>query len=560
MAYAPETTAPADQVDHIIGERIGTLNSGGQCDEQIGLDSQSKKSGLAACALGSVSGFFDSGETDEIAESYEDGHEEEPEITVPKPASDKKTSYKNEFAELAALEREVLGAAAGQSKNFDDIYWDGKSFFMKTKEGYWRPEGAAMVTSELKVRGFAESKPQGAAFSPMDKAKVTIRKERSVDGAAPRLYHKGDTYLENGQVYLNTARVTLYPAAETAGGWGEYFPRYAAVLDNVFSDLGERAVFLAWFKRFYESAEAGDLALGQVMALVGPVHCFKSFIIEKLIAAAMGGSSDASDMASGENSSFTSDVFHTPLAVIDDSRGATSEAMRSKYTATIKKLAATGRQPFHEKFQSKVMVQWKGRVVLGLNDDPNSMRVIPDLDKSNEDKIIAILMKQWPGQLPPEAFNTIVEDELGHFLAWIKAWDIPSILLDTSNRYGIKSYISPIVRGEAMANSNDGRIRNLLEDWWTLLGSHEQRVPWVGTAQNLMRQFEDNYKGQSIKDITTRTLGLALTRLSAIKDSGVHIAQAPTAGRRNVAKKFSIFLPETEQNPPVVTHVRTDKS
>lgn len=68
------------------------------------------------------------------------------------------------------------------------------------------------------------------------------------------------------------------PAARAAGKWGEYFQLIASVYDNVFASNFYRDVFFAWSKRFYESAEKGDPTPGQALALVGPIHCYKSSI------------------------------------------------------------------------------------------------------------------------------------------------------------------------------------------------------------------------------------------------------------------------------------------
>lgn len=68
----------------------------------------------------------------------------------------------------------------------------------------------------------------------------------------------------------------------------------------VFAKPIYRDLFLAWFKRFYESAEAGELAPGQALALVGPIHCYKSWTIHKILKPTMGGFADFSAMAAGE--------------------------------------------------------------------------------------------------------------------------------------------------------------------------------------------------------------------------------------------------------------------
>ena len=236
----------------------------------------------------------------------------------------------------------------------------------------------------LKVRGFSDRIAKGQSASPLDRAKHTILKHRRVDGAAPFLYHPHDIFVRSGRKFLNTSTISLLPAAPVSGAWGENFPLIASVYDNVFAKPIYRDLFLAWFKRFYESAEEGELAPGQALALVGPIHCYKSWTIHKVLKPAMGGFADFSAMAAGEAGGFTSDVFESPIAVIDDARGASSEEKRNQYAAQIKKLVANPVHSYHKKFETPTEVSWAGRVVLALNDDPFSIRLMPNLEISND--------------------------------------------------------------------------------------------------------------------------------------------------------------------------------
>jgi hypothetical protein len=452
-------------------------------------------------------------------------------------------------AGLAALKNAVSAAvnnAATNTAHFDDLYWDGRNFYMRNPNGHWSVESVAMVTAELKCRGFSDKAPKGASFSPMDRAKVTIRKDRKVDGAAPRLYCKSETYIDSGEVILNTARIKLLPAASTAGEWGEFFPKYAAILDNVFVKPIYKTTFLAWFKRFYESAEAGSPALGQSLALVGPVQCFKSFIIEKLLTPAMGGSADLSDMAAGETS-FNSEVYHAPLAVIDDSKGTSSESVRARYSAVIKKLAATGKQRFHEKYGVAKNVEWKGRVVLGLNDDPRSIKLLPDFDQSNEDKMIALQLHQWPDHPEPSVYLNIVDEELPHLLAWLKAWAIPADVADPMSRYGIKSIISDQVRESAFQASPESGLLELIQAWWAKLTPTERRKPWEGSSLQLRDALSDSMQSSSkdaLRGLEGNKLGYKLKDLCARPDTGITLL--PRTSKKKDSNRYRIWLPDID--------------
>jgi hypothetical protein len=337
-----------------------------------------------------------------------------------------------------------------------------------------------MVTSVLKVRGFTSKTGKGEAASPLDRAMNTILQKRRVDGAAPFLYHKGDIWESGGRKFLNTSSVRLLPAAPTSDAWGVKFPLIAQVYDNVFAQDRYRDIFLAWFKRFYESAEKGKIALGQALALVGPVHCYKSWTVHKIIKPSMGGFADLGNMANGSAGGFTADVFQSPIAVIDDDKGTSSEEKRRRYSATIKQLVAHGTHMYHKKFETPTEVEWRGRVILAINDDPISIRLLPDLNQSNEDKTIALTMKTWHDHPAPEVFDGLEDTELPHFLAWLKDWAPPEAILEPRSRYGVRSIIADEVREASFASSAVGSCMTRLQ------APHRIAVP--GDTQALASQ------------------------------------------------------------------------
>ena len=435
---------------------------------------------------------------------------------------------------------------ANKSGQFEDIYYDGKTFFMKAADGIWRYEMVAMLSSELKCRGFSDRAPKGAAMSPMDRAKAFIREHRRVDGAGPSLYNKSELWFEGGKKYLNTAKnIRVVEAAPTSGAWGEGFPRYAAIFDNVFVSDGYKDIFLAWFKRFYESAERGKLSMGQAMILVGPVHCFKTFLIEKLLKPAMGGYADLSSIVSGEGNGFNADLFQSPLAIIDDSRAAESEVQLNRYASAIKKLVAHGTHKYHEKYLTPIMVEWRGRVVIAANDDPVSIKAVPALNISNEDKIIALAMRTFEDGPTVEELKD-VESELPALLAWIKAWDIPAKYIDAPNRYYIRSYIAPEVREKIEAASPAAVLRDTLISWWARRGTTE---PWEGTAVELHQSFADTFDNSGItREWTARSIGRRLSELENQGDPNVKLI-AKRSGKAKV-HKYRLTCPNLTPDGP----------
>jgi hypothetical protein len=461
--------------------------------------------------------------------------------------SDAEVSDANSPEETTASETDSSNSSAKANKSgrFDDIYYDGKTFFMQAADGIWRYEMVAMLSSELKCRGFSERAPKGASMSPMDKAKAFIRENRRVDGAGPSLYNPNELWFEGGKKYLNTAKnVRITKAAPTADAWGVGFPRYAAILDNVFAHPDYKDIFLFWFKRFYESAEQGKLCMGQAMILVGPVHCFKTFLIERLLAPAMGGYADLSSVVSGEGNGFNADLFQSPLAIIDDSRAAESESALQRYASYVKKLVAHGKHKYHEKYLTPIMVEWRGRVVIAANDDPVSIKAVPALDISNEDKIIALALKTYEEGPTVEELKD-VETELPALLAWLKAWDVPAKYIDAANRYVVRSYIAEEVREKIDASGRHAELRDTLNTWWSRRGTDE---PWEGTTVDLHQSFNDTFDNNSLtREWPVRLLSARLMQLSTRGDSNVTLLNR-RYGRQKVYRwKLTRPTPEAEE-------------
>jgi len=440
---------------------------------------------------------------------------------------------------------------ANKGGRFDDIYYDGKAFFMRSAEGIWCYEMTSVLTSTLKTRGCSDRVPKGGAFSQLDMAKDELRRERRVHGAGPKLYSPHEIWYEGGKKFLNTATVKVVPAAPVAGAWGEHFPRYASVLDNVFCAEGYRDIFLAWFKRFYESAEEGDLKLGQALIMCGPVHCFKTFLIEKLLAPAMGGYADLSSIVSGEGNGFNSELFHSPLAVIDDSKAAESEAQLNRYASAVKKLAAHGRHKYHEKFVTPILVEWKGRVVIAANDDVVSIKAVPTLDVSNEDKLIVLAMKSWDEQLGPEQFANVEKDELPHLLAWLKEWEVPRLLIDPTSRYGIRSVIAEEIRAKVEASSRKAELRDTLNAWRRRMPEEERAEAWEGTTVDLHQSFHTIFDNTSLTNQwPVRVLGRRLGDLATTPDSGVSVVSKRYGKDKVTLWRIEPPLPETPDEDP----------
>jgi len=129
---------------------------------------------------------------------------------------------------------------------------------------------------------------------------------------------------------------------------------------------------------------------------------------------------------------------------VDDSSSANSVESHRRFSQMIKKGVANTRHQYHRKFHDAQTVDWMGRIIDTLNDDPESIQAIPHTDGSILDKISLYKFKdhgiEFPGHVELDA---ILNQELPHFAAWLLSWTPPEFTRG-SERYGVKSYHHPI--------------------------------------------------------------------------------------------------------------------
>ena len=281
------------------------------------------------------------------------------------------------------------------------------------------------------------------------------------------------------------------------------------------------------------------------MILVGPVHCYKTFLIERLLAPAMGGYADLSSVVSGEGNGFNADLFQSPLAIIDDSRAAESESALQRYASYVKKLVAHGKHKYHEKYLTPIMVEWRGRVVIAANDDPVSIKAVPALDMSNEDKIIALALRTYDEGPVVEELKD-VETELPALLAWIKAWEVPEKYIDAANRYVVRGVIAEEVREKIDASGKHAELRDTLNAWWDRRPGEDT---WEGTTVELHQSFNDTFDNNSlIREWPVRLLSARLQQLISRGDKDIELINR-RYGRQKVYR-WRLTRPKPEPEAP----------
>ncbi|MDF7827003.1 hypothetical protein P4B35_23465 [Pontiellaceae bacterium B12227] len=269
--------------------------------------------------------------------------------------------------------------------------------------------------------------------------------------------------------------------------------------------------FYAWLKRWYESALEGRMRPGQASFFAGVPNTGKTLLSNVIFSRIFGGHIDASSFLSGEDG-FNSHLFTSAVWAVDDVVPLTDNKSHLKFSALIKKMAANRTFSVREKYRVDKLIEWNGRVVVTCNTDPESIRILPDVDLSNRDKINLFRIAEHDTFTFPRDVESIIAAELPFFLRWLLDWQPPDKVLGDS-RYGVKTYCEDSLFEAARHSSS---AYSFLE---VLLKFFEGQVEefWVGSATDLLTAMNNDQDGLAciVSKYTTRQVGRELSKLSS---------------------------------------------
>jgi hypothetical protein len=227
-----------------------------------------------------------------------------------------------------------------------------------------------------------------------------------------------------------------------------------------------------------------------------------------VIAPSVGGYADGSDYLSGQTK-FNKEMGRVACWVIDDTTSASNRHEQMRLTEMLKRSTANPRMDLMPKYGDAISIPWAGRAILSLNDDPNSMSVIPNLDSSNRDKIIAFRISATPFDFPDrKTLEATIKKELPYYLAFLKGFKVPDEIQE-DDRFGVKSFIDPTLSDAAYDSSTRARAAEILDMFsQELRATDPNRTEWRGTFYKLsqdVKTFVGSIEGSSAdlrRDVT----------------------------------------------------------
>ncbi|MDF7825132.1 hypothetical protein P4B35_14000 [Pontiellaceae bacterium B12227] len=414
-----------------------------------------------------------------------------------------------------------------------EVYFDGREYWQKLPNGEWQATNKSDMAQDLKVeRGLSAATPRGSTASPVDQAMTRIRKQQSIACAAPLIHRPKGLVQIDGRLVLNISIVEMFqPAGKADVDPVRDFPWLHNYFSGYFDPPEQLDYFYAWLKRWYESALEGRMLPGQAAFFAGVPNTGKTLLSNVILSRIFGGHIDASSFLSGEDG-FNSHLFTSAVWAVDDVVPLTDNKSHLKFSALVKKMAANRTFSVREKYRVDKLIEWNGRVVVTCNTDPESIRILPDVDLSNRDKINLFRIAERDTFVFPRDVESIIAAELPFFLRWLLGWQPPDKVLGDT-RYGVKTYCDDSLFEAARHSSS---AYSFLE---VLLKFFEGQVEdtWEGSATDLLTAMlidDDGLAGIASK-YTTAKVGRELSKLAS---QGYAVKQ----GRRHTTRVWIINM------------------
>jgi len=428
----------------------------------------------------------------------------------------------------------------------DEYWFNGRAFFkLLYNSAVTIPKEQLIL--ELRQTGFSMKPKKGQALTEVEAAILTISNHNRIDEIAPVIFSSNRVVSYNSQRILNNAN--LIPVEPAEDGDPANWPFIHDWLGQLFKNstpVNTLNYFYAWMKRFYEAVLNQKMSQGQALILVGATSKGKSLLSNRVVAGLVGGYADASDYLSGQTK-FNKDLGRVAAWVIDDTTSAASFQDQRKATELIKRAVANPRVEYQAKYADSLSVPWAGRVVISLNMDANSLSVIPALDSSNRDKLMALRVRDearssFPSNITVE---TTIRQELPYFGKWLLDWTPPQEIM-VGGRFGVVSFIDESVASAAYDNSSRSSIAELVEFFCKRCREQNDTIPkWQGTLtefQVLLHEFNNGRSVGMSHNLEFVRRGMA--SLEEARKNNTHVRPVHSQGKGG-GKMWTIDLAKT---------------
>jgi VirE N-terminal domain/Family of unknown function (DUF5906) len=410
-------------------------------------------------------------------------------------------------------------------------FWGVKGrFFYSGRRGYAMRSGSKFISlpsedqvkQHLKVFGVRTSSKEPECHL------CDIRTEQYVSYIGEVAGHPSGLDEFNGDRFLVTKGPTIIEAAPGDGSFVLDFITRLLVVDE---DQTQLQNFLAWLSHCRRCVKAGKRGQNPALAIAGTSGNGKSLLIE-IVRRCLGGRAANGYRYLSGATNFNGDLVGAELIFADDEAASTDHRSRLKLAQNLK----------NHLFAGSVRVEAKGRdafnckpvqaVMLAVNNDPQHLRVLPELDDTMRDKII--LLVSQPNALPQEM---LARTDVGRTEAIAHAIDraLPGFLYDLESRdfrsqYNAATgrllcYWNPQIVEGIDALSPEMQLLELARNCPEITNALENDEQWVGTAsqlESILTRSDAQTRHAGVRLLSwTNSCGILLSKLADNPEAGV---------------------------------------
>lgn len=418
---------------------------------------------------------------------------------------------------------------------------DSSKFYVEIPSTGWLSQSVTQLKRRLKLAGISDKTVQ-------DRLIQNIEDSRRIRYAAPLAGKMAGYFVENNIPILVTESPRLIDPVK--GDCKKLLQLISQLLTNdksvpnsSFLGLKQLLTFHYWLKAAVKALREGRHEQAQVLVLCGEAGSGKS-LLQALITEMLGGRAAKPERYMTSKTPFNAELFEAEHLMLEDEFTGTKKVDRSKLGAEIKKMTVSTRlQSCHRKSRTAVNLPVFWRVTISLNDEPESLQMLPPLDASIEDKLILLRVTKSPMPMPnntaeeKEAFWHQLVSEIPAFLHFLlNELEITEGYRDT--RYPVKTYHHPDLRRALENLSDEMRLLALIDE---ILWDRPDIQDWEGPAKELQRLlFEDKRTAKAAQNLLdwTNSTGTLLGKLAKSRPNRVEPHRTPEV------RKWIIRRPE----------------
>jgi hypothetical protein len=307
---------------------------------------------------------------------------------------------------------------------------------------------------------------------------------RSVTYAGPLAGHRAGPFeRSSGQRILVSDECNAFKRKPAKGKRFKFIEGY---LDALFESGHDHVI--GWLSCGLRSLLRGDFAPGQLLALCGPPGVGKSFF-HYLVTELLGGRMAKPYSYMVGRTNHNGDLARAESLVIEDEVASTDIRTRRNFGAMLKQMCVAEEQHTNDKGKIAYTAPLFHRVHMSLNDEAESLMILPPLDGDLHDKVIIVRCKDATGALHEsrEENKRAIQEELPAFHAYLVAYRVPQAL--RSQRYGVTHFHDPILMARLSETKSETVLLTLIDEVVFHPGNKHDGE-WTGTANELRMELQ----------------------------------------------------------------------